>query len=336
MGTEEGGIIPIVWSAVVDGGVGHEWALRPWSPWSWKWTMRVGTPSQRSRTMTDQRTVVIGVDDSDESRLALEWARSSSSPTDRLIVLHAWDLPVVTGYDMIATVNSDEIEEAACRGLNALIEPIHDDRIDTVIRQGHAGQALVELADKVDADMVVVGHRGRSRVALMLGSVANYVLHHTTRPVVVVRGGRAIPPRRVVVGVDDHDIDATHDNESVRAVRCAASIPGIDTLYVTHSWFLPALAVGALTTAIETDSMDRAAYEVIDRVLEAAGPLPADVTVVRDAVRGTPGFALIEASRNADLVVVGSRGRGGFVGLLLGSTSAEVAAHSHAPVLVVR
>jgi nucleotide-binding universal stress UspA family protein len=53
-------------------------------------------------------------------------------------------------------------------------------------------------------------------------------------------------------------------------------------------------------------------------------------------LRGTPGFALIEASRDVDMVVVGSRGRGGFKGLLLGSTSAEVASHSHAPVAVIR
>jgi nucleotide-binding universal stress UspA family protein len=90
------------------------------------------------------------------------------------------------------------------------------------------------------------------------------------------------------------------------------------------------------TVASEMDTMDAGAREVVDRVLAVVGPTPEGVEVHGEPVRGTPGFALIEASRDADLVVVGSRGRGGFSGLLLGSTSAEVAAHAHCPVAVIR
>jgi nucleotide-binding universal stress UspA family protein len=60
------------------------------------------------------------------------------------------------------------------------------------------------------------------------------------------------------------------------------------------------------------------------------------VKVVQLTVQHAGGRALVEGSRDVDLVVVGSRGRGGFAGLLLGSTSAEVAAHAHAPVAVIR
>ncbi|NNE10991.1 MAG: universal stress protein, partial [Ilumatobacter sp.] len=83
-------------------------------------------------------------------------------------------------------------------------------------------------------------------------------------------------------------------------------------------------------------AMDDAAQRVAERVVAAAGPAPEGVLVTAETARGTGSFALIEASRAADLVVVGRRGRGGFSELLLGSTTAETAAHSHAPVAILQ
>jgi nucleotide-binding universal stress UspA family protein len=289
-----------------------------------------------------RRTTVVGVDASPEADEALDWARSVAGSDDRIVVVHAWELPLVTGYDMVVTIDPAEIEELSQQGLHELIERVGDDRIAPVTRQGHAGRALVSEADDADADMVVVGHRGKGRMSMMLGSTANYVLHHTERPVVIIRGESVAPPKRIVVGVDDHDlgegdVPVMQENESVRALRWAYSMPGVEEIRVVHSWFLPALAVGMFATvAAELESMDAGAKQIVDRVMAAAGPPPEGVEVVGEAVRGTPGFALIEASRDADLVVVGSRGRGGFAGLLLGSTSGEVASHSHAPVAVIR
>ena len=288
------------------------------------------------------RTTVVGVDASPEADEALDWARQVTGEGDRIVVVHAWELPLVTGYDMVVTIDPTEIEQLSKQGLHELVERVDDPRIVPITRQGHAGRALVSEADDVDADLVVVGHRGKGRMSMMLGSTANYVLHHTERPVVIVRGEQVSPPVRVVVGVDDNDLDdaagpAGRENESVRALRWAYALPGVEQIRVVHSWFLPALAVGMFATvAAEMESMDAGAKEIVDRVMAAAGPAPAGVDVVGEAVRGTPGFALIEASRDADLVVVGSRGRGGFAGLLLGSTSAEVASHGHAPVAVIR
>jgi nucleotide-binding universal stress UspA family protein len=289
-----------------------------------------------------RRNTVVGVDASPESDAALEWARAVAGADDRIVVVHAWELPLVTGYDMVVTIDPAEIEELSQQGLHELVDRVGDDRITPVTRQGHAGRALVSEADDIDADLIIVGHRGKGRMSMMLGSTANYVLHHTERPVVIIRGDHVAPPKRIVVGVDDHDLgdpDApgAHENESVRALRWAYSMPGVEEIRVVHAWFLPALAVGMFATvAAEMESMDAGAKQIVDRVLAAAGEPPADVAVIAEAVRGTPGFALIEASRDADLVVVGSRGRGGFTGLLLGSTSAEVAAHSHAPTVVIR
>jgi nucleotide-binding universal stress UspA family protein len=281
--------------------------------------------------------LVVGVDASPESNEAVEWARAIAAPDDRIIVVHAWELPLVTGYDMVVTIDPAEIEQLSRQGLHELVDRVGDDRIVPVTHQGHAGKAIVAQADEADASMILVGHRGNSRVALMLGSTTNYVLHHTKRPVVVVRGDRPNGPKRVVVGVDDHDLEAGSENESVRAVRWAYGLPGVEEVRVVHAWFLPALAVGMFSTvAAEMENMDTAAEAVVARVMATAGSPPEGVTVIGEALRGTPGFALIEASRDADLVVVGSRGRGGFAELLLGSTSAEVACHSHSPVAVIR
>jgi len=282
-----------------------------------------------------RRTVIVGVDASEESNQALEWARGVAGEDDRIVVVHAWEMPLVTGYDVALPIDPHEIEEYATKGLDELVERVGDDRLVPSVRQGHPGRAVLSEAE--DADLVVVGHRGDSRVSMMLGSTANYVLHHTEKPVVVVRGDHVRPPRTVVVGVDDHDLASAPDNESVRALKWAYGLPGVEQVRVVHAWFLPALAIGYFpSAATDLDAMDHGAEAIVDRVLEAAGPPPDGVNVVPEAVRGTAGFALIEASRDADLVVVGSRGRGGFSGLLLGSTSAELASHSHCPVAVVQ
>jgi nucleotide-binding universal stress UspA family protein len=287
--------------------------------------------------LTTFGTIVVGVDNSPESNEAIEWARAIAAPDDKIVLLHAWQLPVVTGYDMVVTVDPHEIEQYAKEAVDETVQRLDDPRVVPVVHQGHPGRSLVAEADERNAGLIVVGHRGNSRVSMMLGSTANYVLHHTKRPVVILRGDHRPLPAHVVVGVDAHDLDESAENESVRALRFAYGLPGVERVRVVHAWFLPALAIGMFAdVSADLDAMDAAAQAAIDRVIDAAGPPPAGVEVVGEPIRGTPEFGLIEESRDADLLVLGSRGRGGFAGLLLGSTSAAVAAHSHAPVVIVR
>jgi nucleotide-binding universal stress UspA family protein len=287
--------------------------------------------------MNASKTFVVGIDTSAEAAGALEWTRAIAEPDDRITLLNVWGIPLVTGYETVIMFDPSEIEQSSKARLDDMIDGNGDGRLVAHTAQGHAGRQLVSVADEAQASAIVVGHNGSGRISMMLGSTTNYVLHHTRRPVVVIRGDHVAPPKLVVVGVDDHDVDDEHDNESVRALRWAFQLRGIEEVRVVHAWFLPALAVG-MFAEVSTDlaEMDAAAKTVIDRVMSAAGPPPAGVKVSTEPTRGTPGFALIEASRDADLIVLGSRGRGGFKGLLLGSTSAEVAAHSHAPVAVIR
>jgi len=291
------------------------------------------------------RTLVVGADWSTESQRGIQWACALAGPDDRIVLVHAWQMPVVAGYDMVLAVDPAELTSSATEALDELVAQIDDPRVVPVVRQGHAGRALIEQADVEGAAMIVMGHTGNSRVGMMLGSTANYVVHHTKRPVVIVRGwmmaedAEVTAPRSVVVGVDDQDLDNpdSKDNPSVRAVQLAYALPGIERIRVVHAWFLPSLAIGVhAEIAAETEKMDAAAQAEIDHVLAAAGPPPDGVELVSEPVRGTPSFAMIEESRDADLVILGSRGHGGFSELLLGSTTAEVSAHSHCPVAVVR
>lgn len=258
-------------------------------------------------------------------------------PGDKIVLLHAWQLPVVTGYDMVVTIDPHEVEQYTKEAVDETVQRLDDPHVIRVVHQGHPGRSLVAEADERNAGLIVVGHRGNSRVSMMLGSTANYVLHHTRRPVVILRGDHRPLPAHVVVGVDAHDLDESVENESVRALRFAYSLPGVERVRVVHAWFLPTLTIGMFAdVAADLDTMDAAAQASIDHVIESAGPPPAGVEVVGEPIRGTPEFGLIEESRDADLIVLSFAATAGSRGCCSLDQLAVHPSHSHTPVVVVR
>ena len=104
---------------------------------------------------------------------------------------------------------------------------------------------------------------------------------------------------------------------------------------------MPGVAAGPVREpGLESDEAvvedDELLRDAIARATDGTGVPPNGAAIVPVVAAGTGAFALIEASREADLVVIGTRGRRGLVELLLGSTSLEVTAHAHCPVAVVR
>jgi len=287
---------------------------------------------------SEQRTFVVGVDASDDADQALQWTRHAAGPGDRIVAVHSWDVSTAIQMDEYAMIPSEQLGDMATRGIAELVERQDDPRIEGVARQGpHAGRAILGEAKDRDADVLVVGHSGSGRASVVLGSTANHVIHHTEQPVVVVRGDRRETPELVVVGVDDHDLDDHGENESVRALRWAYQVTGARIIEVVHSWFVPSVIAGRFSSpGADFEELDEAAVAVVQRVIDAAGEPPEGLDVRAAALNGTPEFALIEASLDADLIVVGSRGRGGFRGLVLGSTSLDLTAHAHCPVAIVR
>ncbi|AMW08305.1 universal stress protein UspA [Streptomyces qaidamensis] len=206
-----------------------------------------------------------------------------------------------------------------------------------ITRDVTVGEPLVvlEIASRT-ASLVVVGSRGLGAFSsLLLGSVSGHLAAHACCPVLVVRG-RPDPAGPVLLAVDA----SPASEEAVRFAFTEASLRGADLtgLHVCRTGS-PDVYDGPADPPFVTYDETRL-REHAERVLDAAlaGPREThpDVTVARRPVAGRVRHTLIEASADAQLLVVGARGRGGFRGLLLGSVSQAVLHHAQCPVAVVR
>jgi nucleotide-binding universal stress UspA family protein len=141
-------------------------------------------------------------------------------------------------------------------------------------------------------------------------------------------GSAGAPFQRIIVGVDG-------SQASVEALRQAQrlAVPLGAKVLANAYWDYPQVYSGYLMMGIE--GFEERAGEILEETVRTAYGVETPSNVVAALVRGHPRDALIEASRDADLVVVGRRGHGGFGGLLLGSVSSALVAHAHCPVLVV-
>jgi nucleotide-binding universal stress UspA family protein len=138
-------------------------------------------------------------------------------------------------------------------------------------------------------------------------------------------------PPVIVVGVDGSDAS----NDALRWAARQAELTG-SALVAVNSWQFPAAAYGAVMPLPDDFDSAGASQKIVDQAIdETLGDHPA-VQVSTVVAEGPPALELLKAAQNADLLVVGSRGHGAFVGMLLGSVSEHCVAHSPCPVVVVR
>jgi nucleotide-binding universal stress UspA family protein len=138
---------------------------------------------------------------------------------------------------------------------------------------------------------------------------------------------------RVVVGVDDSEGAAC----ALRWALDEARLRGA-TLEVLHAWrqFIPLAVPSGVTREPTRETLESAARTLVTRVVEdVVGTDDPPVTVKVELGEGSPADVLVRAASGADVLVVGSRGRGGFTGLLLGSVSQQCAHHAPCPVVIV-
>jgi len=139
---------------------------------------------------------------------------------------------------------------------------------------------------------------------------------------------------RVVVGVDG---SAASESALSWAAHYAMAVGG--TIRAVLAWHYPA-AVGRAPVGVAppgvTAGVEQSRHEILDKAIEAALVDPASMAIERKIAYGHPAQVLIDESNDADLLVVGHRGHGGFTDMLVGSVSTHCVTHSHCPVTVVR
>jgi nucleotide-binding universal stress UspA family protein len=283
--------------------------------------------------------VVVGVDGSSQSLEAVDWAVAEvRARPRRLHLLYAcgWSLVDMSfggnGLRLSRPVDTPE-------GVYLMAEKILAEaagRVDinvpvsTEISTDLPGRAL--LTASRTAELVVLGSKGIGGFAgLLVGSVAAQVTSHGRCPVVVVRDP-ATPSGPVVVGVDGSPA-------SQRALEFGYAFAAAHhrDLCAVHAWTWPE-PVGpgpVVPLTYDRDPFRSAGEKVLVRALACLPLDRTEVSVERRLVAGPAAPALIEASAGASLTVVGSRGHGGFAGLLLGSVSHQVLHHCAGPVAVV-
>jgi nucleotide-binding universal stress UspA family protein len=288
--------------------------------------------------------VVVGVDGSTEADAALSWALAEAKlrqlPVRAIGVWYPAGTPeevdklaALRSVAELRSVLGEDLKSHVDRVVEATNET--DVAVASQVLYGHPADRLIEEAG--EEALLVVGSRGRGAIkASMLGSVSHSCAQYARTPVAVVRGPHRHRRRmrRVVVGVDG-------SSSSVRALRFARDAAAVRKaqLLVLHAWTLPYLALTARTWQVPREAAEESKAQAghrLDESLRQAAIDPTLPDVQASLVEAFPAAALLGAAKTADLMVVGTRGHGGWKGLLLGSVSMQCLAQSPCPVIVTR
>ncbi|WP_284975829.1 universal stress protein [Arthrobacter sp. efr-133-TYG-104] len=317
----------------------------------------INEPNDREDQAVAPGGIVVGVDGSEHGKCALIWAaREAERRQLPLHIVTAYSVPIfaASGLDGgYATVDDSVIREGAEAIIAQAMDKVSSYAIDVdaSVENGDAAGVLLDLS--ADAALLVFGSRGRGGfVGRLLGSVSSALPAHAKCPTVTVPLYCA---DRLGENTEDKHVKAQHAKSGPRTVENVVVV-GVDGSEQARVAVLDAaeqaMRIGAklrVICAVPQYSgslawvpapMDRDALFADIKVQLEAGVawlkshFPA-LTVEAELRDGSPVEVLVEASGGVELVVLGTRGRGGFAGMLLGSTSDGVLHHAKGPVLVV-
>ena len=289
-------------------------------------------------TSTTHHGIIVAVDGSAASNVAVEWAaRDAALRQESLTLVHVLPAPLITMWPEPPRSKARQREFHERHGHQiigdavAAVEQSDVRGLATLEHRTFAGNTLSTLIDlSKDAAMVVVGCRGRDEDRPILGSIPTGLIRHAHCPVAIIHDEfRSTAPKApVLVGVDgsatsDHATAIAFDEASRRDVG----------LIAMHSWGEYGPYKVPMIDWEEQFDEGRAALAGHLAAWEQRYP---NVAVEQRLVYGEPAYQLLAAAETAQLTVVGSHGRGGFAGMLLGSVSSAVVQAVRTPVIVAR
>ncbi|MGW4718386.1 universal stress protein [Nocardia sp. NPDC004260] len=297
------------------------------------------TTESTSRAMNLDFPILAAVDGSASSYQAVAWAAVEAALHHRSLHI-VTSMAIQTGFGPEMSLGEADLEWLRGDGERILTEaarvartavPGAEPAITTEVTFELIIPMLIERSAR--AWMLVVGSRGMGAFQRgLLGSVSTAATHHARCPVAVIHGIAAIDAvsarQPVLVGVDGTD-------NSVAAVELAfeeASRRKVDVVAL-HAW---SDTSGPDAPVRGWDGARESAEAVLAESLAGWADRYPDVAVRRVVTAGRPGRSLLDESANAQLVVVGSHGRGGFASMLLGSTSNTLLHSVEVPLIVVR
>lgn len=294
--------------------------------------------------MPKQDIIVCAVDGSDASKTAAKWAANTAVKRGiplRLVSSYSMPqflyaegmVPPQELYEDLEAETLEKIEEAK----KVAVDFVPGVDVSHQIEEGSPIDMLLDLSEQ--CTMIVMGSRGLGGLSgMVMGSVSAAVVSHASCPVVVVREDNHVTEETkygpVVVGVDGSGVS----QKAIENAFKEADARGAELIAV-HTWMdmqVQASLAGLSAAQQQWQVVEEEQNALLGQRLAGWQERFPDVKVTKVVTRDRPVRALADASEGAQLLVVGSHGRGGFKGMLLGSTSRALLQAAPCPMMVVR
>ncbi|MFZ4511175.1 MAG: universal stress protein [Candidatus Nanopelagicales bacterium] len=284
--------------------------------------------------------VVVGYDGSEHASIAVDWAAAEAVSRGMKLTLTAATTVPMEGMRFGGSILSPEAIDDLLERMQEATQTRADEarkahpglEVGVKVALGSPAAVLVEAS--ANADMVVVGSRGMGGFrGLLVGSVGVQVASNSECPAVVVRKAPSSAASTVVVGVDGSELslaalDFAFDIADRRGWRVLA----------VHAWEVPSYDVLAAPSGpppIVVEDLAASEERAFAESLAGLRELHPGVVIEERVVKGPSVRAILDASDDPALIVLGTRGRGEFLGAMLGSVSQGILHRAKAPVAVI-